>query len=277
MISSLINSMLSVLLVFGRYLLLFAMPVVVPLLVSFVGFYIYWRHVRKLPRLKGESQEVGYGNFLKRIFWDFPKQWWYDQCTRDPDFFPEKGVHIIAGEQGKGKTSALVWLLLWFKKRYPKVKTKTNFGYKHQDGEINHWTDLTQINNGIYGEIMVLDEIQNWFSSLQSKDFPPEMLTELTQLRKQRACIFGTSQVFNRVAKPIREQTHYIYEPITLFGCLTIVRKFKPTFNADGVVENKNQVAMWFFVHNAELRDSFDTYHKIQKMVKQGFKEVNHE
>ena len=79
--------------------------------------------------------------------------------------------------------------------------------------------------NGIYGEIDVLDEIQNWFNSLQSKDFPPEMLTEITQQRKQTKMILGTSQVFSRLAKPIREQTYMLYEPTTLFWLFNICKK----------------------------------------------------
>ncbi len=108
--------------------------------------------------------------------------------------------------------------------------------------------------NGIYGEIDVLDEIQNWFNSLQSKDFPPEMLTEITQQRKQTKMILGTSQVFSRLAKPIREQTYMLYEPTTLFGCLTFVRKYEIETNADGLADNKKYRGCFFFIQNEELR-----------------------
>ena len=156
-------------------------------------------------------------------------------------------------------------MLLRLKKMYPRLKIKTNFNFNYQDGEINHWKDIVSSTNGIYGEINVIDEVQNWFNSLQSKDFPIEMISEITQQRKQRKCIIGTSQVFSRVAKPIREQTYFLYEPVTLFGCLTIVRKYKPLLSADGLTDTKNLIGMFFFVHNKELRESFDTYHKIEK------------
>ena len=51
-----------------------------------------------------------------------------------------------------------------------------------------------------------------------------------------------------------------------------IVRKYKPLLSADGLTDTKNLIGMFFFVHNKELRESFDTYHKIEKMSQQGFK-----
>lgn len=224
---------------------------------------------------KGEYKYIGYGNFFKRLFIDFPRQFILDRYNADPDFFHESGVHIIAGEQGAGKSITLTYMLNRFQKMYPKLIVKTNYGYTRQDGEITHWKDVVASENGIYGEIDVLDEIQNWFSSLQSKDFPPEMLTEITQQRKQKKCIFGTSQVFSRVAKPIREQVTYLYEPMTIFGCLTIVRRYKPVVKSDGLLDEKKLRGVFFFVHNELIRDSFDTYKKIEKMSQEGFKPTN--
>jgi ATP-dependent Clp protease ATP-binding subunit ClpX len=223
--------------------------------------------------LKGEYKKVGYGWKIKRLLWDFPKQLMYDKLTFDPDYFREYGVHIVAGKQGSGKTVTVAYMLRRFQKMYPKLKVSTNFEYKHEDGQINHWKDMLGAENGIYGEVLVIDEIQNWFNSNQSKDFPVEMLTEITQQRKQRKCIIGTSQVFTRVAKPIREQTYFLYQPYTLAGCLTIVLKFEPVIKAgDGNLDKKKFRGLFFFAHNNELRESFDTYHKIEKMVEGGFK-----
>jgi ATP-dependent Clp protease ATP-binding subunit ClpX len=236
-------------------------------------FIIYWRAIKKVKSPKGEYQYVGYGSFLKRLFIDFPRQLVYDLLTADPDYFREYGVHIVAGKQGSGKTVTVAYMLRRFQKMYPKLKVKTNFNYKHEDGVIRHWKDVVASENGIYGEIDVIDEVQNWFNSLQSKDFPVEMMTEITQQRKQRKCIIGTSQVFTRVAKPIREQTYILYEPITVFGCLTIVRKFEPVIKADsGTPDEKKFKGIFFFVHTKELRESYDTYHKIEEMAKEGFK-----
>jgi hypothetical protein len=47
-----------------------------------------------------------------------------------------------------------------------------------EDYPLTSWEELTLDTNGIYGEIDCIDEIQNWFSSNQSKNFPPDHPTD---------------------------------------------------------------------------------------------------
>ena len=235
------------------------------------GIWCIVYRLKGFKRLKGEYRYVGYGSKLKRLLIDFPRQLAYDYLTFDPDTFRDYGFHLLTGKQGSGKTITLVYLLRRYQKMYPKLVVKTNMNYKHEHGQINHWKDLIFSNNGIYGEIDVIDEVQNWFSSNQSKDFPPDMLQEITQQRKQRKMIIGTSQVFTRVAKPIRENVYLVYEPRTIFGCLTIVKKYEPIMDDKGTVIQQKPRGMFFFVHNKEIRESFDTYKKIEKLAADGF------
>jgi len=247
--------------------------ILAPFFIVFVGSMLYYRCVRGIKPPKGEFRNVGHGFKFKRLFFDFPRQWALDHLTFDPDCFREYGVHMIAGKQGSGKTVTMVYMLNRWKRMYPRLQVHTNFEYAYQDAPIESWTDLIDNSNGIYGVVDCIDEIQNWFNSLESKDFPVEMITEITQQRKQRRAILTTSQVFARVAKPIREQTYYLYQPITLFGCLTIVRKYEPLVSGvDGQAREKKLRGMFFFVQNKALRESYDTYLKIQKMRSQGFK-----
>lgn len=252
----------------------FILVLLSPFFISGLIHYIYF-YLKGYRMPKGSVRAVGYGNFFKKLFWDFPRRFVLDKFTRNPDEFKEYGVHVIAGEQGSGKSITLTYMLRRFQKMYPNMVVKTNYGYAFEDDIIVDWRDILNSNNGEYGEIDVLDEIQNWFNSMQSKDFPPDMLAEITQQRKQRKCIFGTSQVFGRVAKPIREQVMFLYEPITIFGCLTIVRKYKPQVTADGQTAKKNLRQVFFFVHDDDLRNSFDTYKKIERLGKIGFKPTN--
>lgn len=210
---------------------------------------------------------------LLRIFFTFPRRIVRDMFSREDYEFMENGFHLFVGEQGSGKTISLVYMLLRMKKQYPKVKIRTNMAYKYEDGAIKNWQDLVFKNNGVYGQIDVIDEVQNWFNSLQSKDFPPEMFQEITQQRKQKKCIFGTSQVWGRVAKPIREQVSIVYKPITIFGCLTIVRKYKPNVDDEGSINKLQPRGMFFFIHNEEIRNAFDTYRKIQVQSLKGYKD----
>ncbi|WP_312700565.1 ATP-binding protein [Sedimentibacter sp.] len=191
--------------------------------------------------------------------------------NKDPYDFHEYGLHMFCGCQGSGKTTAIVHKLIQLKKRYPKCLIRTNMNYKHEDAEIKHWKDLVSNSNETYGQIEVLDEIQTWFNSNQSKDFPVEMLTEISQQRKQRKMLIGSAQVFSRIAKPIREQTTFVYLPMTLFGCLTIVRISKPEYWSDEDMRFKRYIKTYFFVHTEEIRNSFDTYLKIKKYSDEGF------
>lgn len=255
--------------------ILFVLIVISPILISMLVYFLYFYFVKNMRFKEGDYQYVGYGSILKRIVIDFPRQFVLDAFNREPDNFREYGVHIIAGKQGSGKSITLTYMLMRYQKMYPKLKIKTNYYYEFENAHIGHWKDVVNGTNGIYGEIDVLDEIQNWFNSLQSKDFPVEMLTEITQQRKQTKMIIGTSQVFSRIAKPIREQTYMLYEPSTLFGCITFVRKYDITTDTSGQTDTKKLRGCFFFVHNEKLRNSYDTYRKIVDLANEGFKPDN--
>lgn len=218
-----------------------------------------------MPQLKKDS-------IIKRIYIDFPIRFVSDMLLRVPDDFNEYGIRMVCGEQGSGKTITVVYLLMQWAKRYENMKVITNMNYAYQDAKLEHWKDIMSLNNGTKGVAVVIDEIQTWFSSLQSKDFPIEMLTELSQQRKQRKVILGTAQVFSRIGKPIREQTHLVYVPKTYFGCLTIVRITKSHYWDDNEQKFKKYEGTFFFVHNDEIRNAFDTFQKIEKYKEQGFK-----
>ena len=55
---------------------------------------------------------------------------------------------------------------------------------------------LTNVNNGFLGVIYIIDEIHTYFNSLESKNIPMFVFTEISQQRKQRKLIIGTSQLF---------------------------------------------------------------------------------
>lgn len=244
----------------------------VPFIVMSIFYYIYFRYVKKMEIPKREFvSKVKHVSFIKRLFILFPRQFVLDRLTCDPNEFGLYGFHLFVGEQGSGKTVATAEFLRRIKQKYPLCKIATNFEYTKEDSQINDWHDLVFNNNGIYGQVDVVDEVQNWFSCNQSKDFPPEMIQEITQQRKQRKIFIGTTQRFERMAKPLREQVNYLYYPITIAGCLTIVKVCKPSVDADGQITKLKGARFYFFVHDKEIRDSFDTYHKIKKQAESGF------
>lgn len=255
-----------------KILLLILGIIFIPFFISLLFNFLYCYFVKNMRFKEGEYQYIGYGSKIKRLYVDLPKRIIIDRFNRDPDHFPEYGVHIVAGKQGSGKSITVTYLLRRYQKMYPKLKVKTNYFYEYENARIGHWKDVVNGTNGIYGEIDVLDEIQNWFNSLESKDFPIEMLQEITQQRKQTKMIIGTSQVFSRIAKPIREQTYMLYEPSTLFGCLTFVRKYEIDTDVSGQATTKKYRGCFFFIQDNELRNSYDTYKKILNLSEKGFK-----
>lgn len=247
-----------------------------PFVLMSVIWFIYYRFFKGMkppkPEAYGSIKKV---SFLKRLYFDFPRRFVLDRLSIDPNEFGLYGFHLFVGEQGSGKTVATAEFLRRIKKQYPLCQISTNFEYKNEDSAIDSWQDLVFHNNGIYGQVDVIDEVQNWFSCNQSKDFPPEMIQEITQQRKQRKVFIGTTQRFERMAKPLREQVNYLYYPVTIAGCLTIVKVVKPTVDAEGYLKKVRGARFYFFVHDNELRNSFDTYHKIKKQAEAGFNTDN--
>ena len=153
----------------------------------------------------GEHHALKKSSFFKSFFYLLPHQFMLDMYARNPEFFTHQGCIIFTGRQGNGKTIAMAQQALAWREEYPKAKCITNFALQGQSRELNDWHLLLDYKNGIQGVIACIDEMQNWFSSNQSKNFPPEMLEVITQNRKNRRVIMGTAQTFNRLSKPIRE------------------------------------------------------------------------
>lgn len=220
---------------------------------------------------KGTYRRYRKHSVLRRLLIDLPYQFTLDMFAREPDFFKYQGLIIFEGRQGSGKTSSMIEFARRMQYEYPKAKCLTNLNYLKQDDELNHWTQLVDYKNGYYGVIAVMDELQNWFSSNQSKDFPPAMLQTITQNRKNRRIILGTAQNFYLLAKPIRSQCTEVRRCVTLLGCLTIVRRFEPILDSEGNVAEFKKRGIYFYVHDQDLRDSYDTYHVIESLSKSGF------
>lgn len=222
---------------------------------------------------KGEHIRIKKPGFFRQFLIQAPRQYAADLIARDPEFFRYQGCVCFTGRQGMGKTIAMVHQTLLFQEEYPKVKVISNCGYAKQNAELNHWKQLMNYKNGIQGVVVQIDELQNWFSSNQSKNFPPEMLEVITQNRKNRRIILGTSQVFVRLAKPLREQVTEVRRCNTFLGCITFVHRVRPELDSDGNVTKWKHIGFYSFVHTAEIRQSYDTYRVIESLSKSGFQE----
>ncbi|MEX5398792.1 zonular occludens toxin domain-containing protein [Streptococcus sp. ZJ93] len=187
--------------------------------------------------------------------------------------FREYGLTLYCGRQGAGKTMAMVEYLERMRKQYPNVIICTNFGYIHEDFPMTSWKQIFELRNGTDGVIFAIDEIQNEYNSASWKTFPEGLLAEITQQRKQRIKIVGTSQVFTRVVKQLREQTFEVVDCRTLLGRWTFTKAFDAEeYNAvcDRPEAKMKLRRLWRknFVQTQKLRNKYDSYAKIEQLAK---------
>ena len=240
--------------------------------VIFLYHYVYFRFYKKIKPIKKEVIKRDEPNIFVKLFWLFPRMIAYDSLTMDPNEFQEFGIHMICGEQGSGKTFTAVYLLQKWLKIYPKMQFYSNIDVKGQNGKLERWQDIILQNNGKYGVANFIDELPTWlYSSSESKDVPPELLGEISQQRKQKKAIIGTAQVFGKVAKPLREQTHFVYRPYTILNALTIVFTTKACYYDDVHDRWRKKNGFFIIVHTKELRESYDTFEKVQKYATTNF------
>jgi len=192
--------------------------------------------------------------------------------------FGEYGFTIYCGRQGGGKTSAMVNYLNRMRYKFPNVIIVTNFSYKYADRQMGGWRDLFEIRNGEDGVIFALDEIHSEYSSASYKDFPEELLSEISQQRKQRVKIVATSQSFGRVAKPIREQCASVVQCKTVLNRWTFTREYDAVdYEMHNGSKNRKEKLRSFrrisFVQSDNFRKCFDTYEKIERLKDREFME----
>lgn len=195
---------------------------------------------------------------------------------RNGSKFNEFGITFFCGEQGSGKTMAMTEYLERMRKKYPKVLIVTNYGYKYQTHEFTDWNDFFNIRNGEDGVIFAIDEIQNEFNNQKWKNFPEELLSEITQQRKQKVKIVCTSQVYEDVVIQLRRQAFYIVDCMTFANRLTITKCYKrrdyerALKSTEGTAKVRKVYRKWF-VQNEYLRSLYDTERKIERLKRTKF------
>lgn len=204
-----------------------------------------------------------------------------------PEYFWPEGTTVFCGPQGSGKTLSAVRMVQRIVSKFPHCIVCSNIDFHlpdpPEDGSLakipghkgpyipfDGLEQLVGLQNGYEGVLYVLDEMHLLFNSLQSKDMPMEVFQEVSQQRKQRKAIIGTSQVFMRLAKPFREQISNVVI------CKTLFKYFQINSFIDGntAVERDGQLeavcyGTKFFIHTPKLYRSYDTYAKIK--AGQGF------
>ena len=174
----------------------------------------------------------------------------------NPDELSVTGINIFTGPQGSGKSLSMIHYAKEIIKDNPKAiivtNLKFNFEVPNKIIEYSGFDDF-KIENGIYGVIYILDEIHLILNSLESKGVPLSVIVELSQQRKQRKLILGTSQVYSRMAKPLREQIQNVIVCKNFFKLLQfnyLINAFE-TKEVDGELKVKKTKVSFFF-HSKE-------------------------
>ena len=190
-------------------------------------------------------------------------------------YFSPEGITVFCGSQGSGKTLSAVQLTQKMCEDYPEAILVTNTEIKNISNKTilcesaeKMVQKLVNVSNGEKGVVYFVDEIQTLLNSLQSKDIPIEVITELSQQRRQRKIIIGTSQVYTRMAKPLREQIKNIVVCKKFLGFLQFNRLIdgESTVEVDGHLKyDTEKVFFWF--HDIKLYNSYETFGKIKSFI----------
>lgn len=129
---------------------------------------------------------------------------------------------------------------------------------------------LKWVNNGEYGVIFFIDEFHLELNSLESKNIDIEVMVEISQQRKQRKHIVGTSQVYMRLAKPLREQIKDVVDCHCALNCF----QWNYIINGEKSTEKDGKlvpvvVGRSFFFHSPEMYKRYDTYAKMKRYNKE--------
>lgn len=232
----------------------------------------------------------------------------YQFMREHPDYFNPDGLIVFCGAQGTGKTLSAVNYVVKLLKKYPKCKLVTNiqiekfpivdfaqfkreyyfedmisqqkpklpdaklrelyleqnriFDFKDND-------DFAKYNNGECGVIFFVDEIQLYLNSLESKNINLEVITQISQQRKQRKHIVATSQVFGRLAKPLREQFSNVILCKAYFGVLQcnqlLDRDSLQTEESTGTNISGQVVRKFWWFRSPFMFSRYDTYRVIAR------------
>lgn len=193
---------------------------------------------------------------------------------KHPSYFKPDGLIVFCGAQGTGKTLSAVKYVRELSWRFPKMILVSNVKITGLNPvikviEYNGIESLTSIENGYNGVVYLIDEIHLEFNSLESKNIPIEIFIEISQQRKQRKHIVGTSQQFLRLAKPLREQVRNLVLCRNFLGCI----QYNKLIDGATIQEKDGHIKMdikkkSFWFHTPDLYSCYDTYAKMKRYRK---------
>ena len=191
---------------------------------------------------------------------------------KNPDYFVPDGIWLYCGPQGCGKTLSAVRTARLMKRDYPNAVLCSNLDLHGVPFVPFESVDqILDMDNGTKGLIFLLDELQVIFNSLESKDIPVSFIGAFCQMRKRRRVILGTSQVYGRVAKPIREQLKYVVDCHNICRVVQYNQLIDPQTaqEKDGHISGSD-LGVDVFFHRKTDYQAYDTYVTIERNAYRG-------
>lgn len=179
------------------------------------------------------------------------------------------GSIVFKGFQGSGKTLSMVHYLFYLKKTFPDCIIYSNVIIRGLDYHLiktdNDLSCAISAKNGADGVVVVLDEAHLFFN--KKKGISLDVLTAISQQRKDRRRIVMSSQIWEELDISLRKQVKHIVDCHS-FGFIQI----NTIYNGESLTWDKMQssyvakkIYTEIFKHNKELYGSYDTYQKIIK------------
>lgn len=195
----------------------------------------------------------------------------------NPDKLPVNGIMCFCGEQGSGKTLCAVRYVYNLARSFPDLVLCTNINISVDlPCTVVEYTGVEQmisLDNGEYGVVFLIDEMHLEFNSLESKGMDAHTFELVSQQRKARKHIVGTSQVFGRLAKPFREQFKLAVLCKNYFGSLFIQDVFRARNVAyeDDIKTELDFAYRKSFFASPDYYKMYDTSQVIKRVNNRGF------
>lgn len=218
----------------------------------------------------------GFFLFIK----DEIKNFYHRKIKKEVKPYDYYGVYLFCGRVGCGKTISMVEKAQRIKQQYPNVKIYSNFHTDISDDIITSWEQLEDLHNydsdgNEQGILFLFDEIHLTFSSQAWQTAPENLLSYISLQRKNKKCIFCSSQVWTRVNKIIREQADYVIECKPFFGRRIVRNKYYLQEDyavngdqKDSGIRKRQVMKKYNFVATDKLRSFYDTNEIIRGLKK---------
>lgn len=213
--------------------------------------------------------------------------------NKDIDHYRWNGTEIFMGAQGKGKTLSACKTLIERLEEYPEaifisntiIKGITNKSYyfNNTDELVNLLRTKIELGNR-KGYVIFIDEIHVVLAELFGRT-DPIFLQFLSQQRKMNINIIGTSQMYNKLPRVIRDylrQSGQIIECTNWFKLIQINKRL----NMENVEEDSKNNLRWqgcrieIFFHTPELYQCYDTFaviSQIQGLMEKDLRKIGDE